>query len=113
MLAMAFETAGHQADTASGAAEAIEKCSRQEFDLILSDVLMPVMDGHQMVRALAGKCPRTRVILMSGFDGGCESCPYSTRCRLIPKPFRAEQAIRAVAEALSGPPPSLSGEEGG
>ena len=77
MLGEILIRAGHDVHTASSAKAAIELCVPEVFfDLIISDVLMPGMDGHEFARWLAVQCPNSRVILMSAFDPGCDECPY-------------------------------------
>src|SRR4051812_24866333 len=86
--------AGYQPRTAKGAAQAIELLDQSGcFDIVLSDVRMPGMDGHELARKIAARCPTTRVILMSAYDPGCEMCPYVGQCKIVQKPFRLEQVL--------------------
>jgi DNA-binding NtrC family response regulator len=106
MLTAMLVEAGHEVQSASGARKAIELCQQGgRFDLILSDVVMPEVDGHHLIRQISGLCPRIRVILMSGYDVDCEVCPYMERCKLVSKPFRAEHLLAVVAGILAAPAP--------
>jgi CheY-like chemotaxis protein len=51
------------------------------FDLLLSDIVMPGMNGYDLAKILANACPKTRVALMSGADPGCDGgrMPRSAR----------------------------------
>jgi hypothetical protein len=59
----------------------------QEFDAVLSDVVMPDGNGHELMRWIAVNRPEAATILMTGFDTGCERCAFSPRCKLLSKPF--------------------------
>ena len=71
-----------------------------EFDAVLSDVTMPDGNGHELMRWIARNHPTTATALMTGFDIGCERCPYSPRCKLIAKPFNPDDAIALIRELV-------------
>ena len=50
---------GHQIATATNAKEALEAYSPGCFDVVVTDVVMPEMDGHELARQIAARCPRT------------------------------------------------------
>jgi len=76
LLRKVLVRAGHEVHTASNAQAAIEICASPPCsDLVISDVVMPGIDGHELARRRAVKCPNSRFILMSAFDPGCEECP--------------------------------------
>jgi PAS domain S-box-containing protein len=54
-------------ETAPSGNKAIELLEKNEFDLVLSDVVMPDMDGYELYRALKQKAPGLPVILMTAF----------------------------------------------
>jgi CheY-like chemotaxis protein len=109
LLSDIFRRAGFEARTAANAQEAIGLCQGECFDVLLSDVLMPGTDGHELARRVAVLCPPTRVILMSAYDPGCNHCPYAPRCPLIRKPFSARQIVGCVSGILASPPPGFGG----
>lgn len=100
LLSVAFTRAGYEVKTAGGPDQAMELCGSQKFDAILSDVQMPGLDGHSLIRWVADKYPETRSVLMSGFDIHCADCPLTGRCSLLRKPFLPSMAITAVGQAL-------------
>ena len=104
LLSTTFQMAGYDVRTAPDGPEAIDLCAAEPFDAMLSDVMMPRMNGHDLARWVAANRPQTRVVLMSGFDAGCQSCSFAPRCQFLPKPFRPFEAIAMVGDALAGPP---------
>ncbi len=106
LMRVALVRAGYEVQTVAGPEEALRLCgSRERYDLVLSDILMPVMDGHELARRIAALCPGTRVVLVSGFDPGCEKCPFVPGCPVIPKPFDLKSLVALVTESLAAPPP--------
>ena len=100
LLSVAFVRAGYEVRTASGPFKAMEACAAQSFDAILSDIEMPGMDGHCLVRWVADTSPRTRSVLMSGFEITCGECPFAGRCQLLRKPFSPKAAVALIGQVL-------------
>jgi DNA-binding NtrC family response regulator len=103
LLATAFERAGYDVRTAPDGPEAMALCDAESFDAVLSDVAMPRMNGHDLARLIAARHPRTHLVLMSGFDLGCQNCSSAPRCQFLPKPFRLSEALSLVGDALAEP----------
>lgn len=101
VLSLAFSRAGYEVRTAADPFKAMELCGAEAFDAILSDVQMPGMDGHSLVRWVAGAYPNMRSILMSGYDIPCGNCPYQGRCTRMQKPFLPKDAVETVRQALA------------
>jgi len=79
---------GFQTVEAASGGEALEKIrnSSTGVDLLISDVLMPEMDGIALVRAVRAEFPRVPVILMSGYVN-CEQL-RDLCVDFLPKPMR-------------------------
>ncbi len=75
-------------------------CEAGRFELLLSDIMMPEIDGHELVQWLAARYPDTLTVLMTGYDGGCANCPYAPRCHLLYKPFRPAEAVQVIHDVL-------------
>ncbi|MGA8531016.1 MAG: response regulator, partial [Acidobacteriaceae bacterium] len=61
-----LETRGYRVLVATNAAEALETFRRGGIDLVLGDLLMPEMDGNEMVRRMKDIAPEVPTILISG-----------------------------------------------
>jgi len=101
LLSHTFEQAGYVVKTAESGRDAIELCDHEDFDFVLSDVVMPEINGHQLVQWIATHRPATHFALMSGYMGTDDGCANSPRCELIPKPFRPRQVLQFVEMALA------------
>ena len=104
---------GFKVAQASNGLEAMALFLQQGFELILTDLHMPGMDGWTLASAIKGRSPGTPVILVTG------SAPESVRTGsaqgcvdcVIFKPFRTEDVERAVL-SLAGVKTEWTGQEG-
>jgi len=98
LLATAFKGAGYDVRVAGDAQQAMAICDSESFDVVLSDVVMPGKNGHELARWIVTKDPRTRTVLMSGFDEAiCQGCGIPARpCSWLQKPFLPREAIALV-----------------
>ena len=67
MLAHALQRDWHTVDVAGNGREAIKLLERREFDLVITDKVMPEMNGDQLAVAIKSREPDTRIILLTGF----------------------------------------------
>lgn len=102
LLSAAFQSAGYEVRTATDGNEALGLCALEAFDVVLSDVVMPSINGHDLVQSIATRYPAIRTVLMTGFDVGCDGCPLSPRCQVLAKPFRPSEVVSAVNGMLGG-----------
>jgi CheY-like chemotaxis protein len=61
-----LETRGYRVLTASSSAQALEIFREGGIDLVLSDLIMPLMDGNELVRRMKDLAPEVPAILISG-----------------------------------------------
>ena len=101
LLSTVLKRAGYDVQTAADGPEAITLCKSERFDLVLSDVIMPAMNGHELAQWIATNVPETRTALMSGYDLRCDNCSFSPRCELLPKPFMPSDAVKFVGNILA------------
>jgi len=105
LLSRVFTRAGHEVRTASCAHEAMELCGSEHFDVLISDVLMPGMNGHELVNWVVRNRPSIQCVLMTGFDDvDCSMCPFELRCRVLAKPFNPKDVVSLIERILQHPP---------
>ena len=100
------------ADTARNGIEALEKLAGQSYALILLDLMMPEMDGYQLLDHLAAHPPSARPLVIVLTAGG-EPRPKDTSVTIatLHKPFDVElllDTIVACLNALDAPVPAAA-----
>lgn len=97
--------AGHQVHRAINGRQALELVHEQHPDLILLDMMMPIMDGPTTLRAIRSDAQSagTPVILMSSLPPDkVATMVDQTYTAILTKPFRAKAALELIAAALRG-----------
>jgi PAS domain S-box-containing protein len=100
-----LETYGYRVLTASDGTEALAVYAqhRDEIKVVVTDVMMPYMDGPATIRALRKMNPRVRVVVSSGLDANgkaLESGGLDVQ-GFLAKPYTAERLLKILAEILS------------
>ena len=105
LVARAIALDGHEIVTAQDGAEALEILTDQEgaFDLLLTDIKMPVMDGIALALAAARDFPDVIILLMTGFADQRERASGLSAIvhDVVTKPFSVADIRTAVADALA------------
>ena len=81
----------------------------EEIDLVLADVVMPVMNGVAMMEQIKKHRPDVRVVLMTAFSEPVIDAFYGTKFPLIRKPFLPDDLVRVVKANLD--PPAASAQQ--
>jgi PAS domain S-box-containing protein len=104
--ARALRMRGYNVLEASGGEEALEIVKREgdKIDLVITDVVMPNMDGPTMVRHVKVLKPDMEVIFMSGYaeEAFRRNDQTSENIHFLPKPFGLKQLAAKVKEVLAG-----------
>jgi len=108
LVARAIAMDGHEIITAQDGAEALDIITDNAgaFDLLLTDIKMPIMDGIALALAVARDYPQLTILLMTGFAdqreraSGLEAIVHD----VVTKPFAVADIRTAVADALASRP---------
>src|SRR4030081_3944172 len=105
LVARAIAMDGHDTVTAQDGAEALDILIREHgrFDLLVTDIRMPVMDGSALALAAARDFPDLKILLMTGFADQRERASGLNAIvhDVVTKPFSVADIRTAVADALA------------
>ena len=112
----ALKGAGHSVITASNTAEARHLLEDQTFELIITDIKMPGMDGLTMLQEIRKTHPDLRALIMTAYPSleNAITAMHLQVSEYLVKPFELSEFNAAVKEALgassSSPPPAATDE---
>ncbi|MGB7602421.1 MAG: response regulator [Candidatus Sulfotelmatobacter sp.] len=103
----ALQSAGYRVITARNAANALNayhECP-VPVDLLLSDVVMPGISGHQLAESMFALCPHIRIVLISGYIEQLSPRGLSPfRKEYLAKPFSISTLLKRIRETLDRDP---------
>ena len=105
LLEKVLRRRGHEVVSASDAGQALAALESAEFDLLLTDVVMPGMDGFDLLRRVKSAYPDIKVIVLTGYarkQSISDFLLYGADDYLS-KPFQVHELVAAV-ERVTGPP---------
>jgi DNA-binding response OmpR family regulator len=95
---------GHEVTAVADGGEALDCLHRDpHFDLLLTDIVMPVMDGIALALKVGKEFPSVRILLMTGFaaeKARAHNLDFLVH-EVVSKPFTMDQIVARVAAALS------------
>ena len=102
-VARALRMDGHETTEAGDGAEGLDELESSDFDLLLSDIRMPVMDGIALAEAAHKLKPSMPILLMTGYAEQRERAENLAKIivDVVPKPFTLPEIRKRVAEALA------------
>ncbi len=96
-LTRALEKANYEVVAVDRGTAAVPLLDAQKFDLLLTDIVMPEMDGIELAQHCAAVCPETQVMFITGFSGvtlrAGESVP---KAKILSKPFHLRDLVLEV-----------------
>jgi len=104
--ARGLRSRGYTVVEAANGVEALDALEEQggAIDLVVSDVVMPEMDGPALLKAMRERNPNIKFIFVSGYaeDAFEKSLPENQQFDFLPKPFTLAQLVAAVKETMAG-----------
>ncbi len=100
--ALLLRQAGHAVEEAEDGASAVQRVQHETFDVVLTDLRMPSVDGMEVLRSVQLTSPETQVIVMTAY-GTIESAVEAIRrgaYDFLAKPFKESEVLLRVSKAL-------------
>jgi len=94
-----LEDAGHRVTGAASAIEGLEILLKTKIDLLITDHLMPVMTGSQLIEEIKSKFPELPILIMSGYREDL-TIDAAVRVPRLMKPFTQQQLLEAIETAV-------------
>jgi len=106
-VSRALATDGHRVTAVGDGGQALEALAKEPFDVMLADIVMPVMDGIALALKAARDFPAMPVVLMTGYAPEKERAHNLDRLifEVVPKPFTLAEICTVIARALDSRPP--------
>jgi two-component system cell cycle response regulator CpdR len=102
-LGTALQKAGHDVQSFSQGDEAFDCLLQQPFDLLLTDIVMPVMDGIELARRAAEIAPGLKIMFITGFAAVAlnpkNAAPQNAK--VLSKPFHLRDLVTQVEQMLA------------
>ena len=100
-LARALEKAGYDVVSFNNGADALDRLKQEPFTLLLTDIVMPRMDGIELARRASSLDPDIKIMFITGFAAvtlNSETQPKDSR--VLSKPFHLRDLVREVDKLL-------------
>lgn len=104
-LAKALQKAGHDVTAVERGDEALRLLDRSKFDLLLTDIVMPGIDGIELARIAAERHPGMKIMFITGFAVVAlyarNEAPKDSR--VLSKPFHLRDLVQEVNRLVAEP----------
>ena len=102
-LARALENAGYEVVAVDRGTAALPLLESQHFDLLLSDIVMPEMDGIELAQRCAEVSPATKVMFITGFAAvKLKANREAPQAKVLSKPFHLKDLVLEVERIFGG-----------
>jgi two-component system cell cycle response regulator CpdR len=96
-LARSLERSGYQVVSVDRGTDALPLIETERFDLLLTDIVMPEMDGIELAQKAAGIAPDMRVMFITGFAAVALKAGRATpSAKVLSKPFHLRDLVAEV-----------------
>ena len=107
-LSRALENAGYDVVAVDRGTAALPHLTRERFDLLLSDIVMPEMDGIELAQRCAEISPATKVMFITGFAAvTLRASREAPQAKVLSKPFHLRDLVLEV-QRIFGQPEQVS-----
>ena len=101
-LARALENAGYEVVAVDRGTAALPWLETEAFDLLLTDIVMPEMDGIELAQQCANLSPETKVMFITGFAAvALKASREAPHAKVLSKPFHLKQLVNEVDKLLA------------
>ena len=96
-LERALNKAGYEVTSVDRGTEALPLLEKESFDLLLSDIVMPEMDGIELAQRCAEVAPHTKVMFITGFAAvSLRASREHPQAKVLSKPFHLRDLVLEV-----------------
>ena len=97
-----LESAGHSVTAATNGREALDIMAGGDFELMITDLVMPEQEGIETIKLLRKEYPDVRVIAMSGAFGGdyLQIAGFMGAHKTLVKPIRMQTVLEAIEDVM-------------
>lgn len=103
-LTLALQRAGHTVHAEKNGKDALQKFEKNKtYDLILTDVVMPGMDGIELAERIKHQSPETKIMFITGFAGmvlKTKDLNDENKTNTMSKPFHLNDLVKHVEDFL-------------
>jgi len=102
-LVKALEKAGHEVTSFAEGASAFEEIKQKTFDLLLTDIVMPEMDGIELARRAADLDPSLKIMFITGFAAVAlhPDSQAPKDAKVLSKPFHLRDLVAEVDRMMA------------
>jgi ATP-dependent Lon protease len=101
---------GFQVEVRSEPLKGLEDIEEKEYDLLITDLMMPRIDGLELIRRIRKVAPNLKILMMTGY-ATMKTALLAQRegaSKYISKPFTRDELLGAIREVLAQDPPTAT-----
>jgi two-component system, cell cycle response regulator CpdR len=102
-LERALDNAGYEVASYGNGVDALARIKEEPFSLLLTDIVMPLMDGIELARKAAEVDPELKIMFITGFAAVTLTQDFESQhkdARVLSKPFHLRDLVREVDRLL-------------